>query len=478
MMSDIKHKLNHNKVVTILVQPFQDDDPLPPKMDKGSTGNKKPIAHKKSLFFQEMYGFCKEISIGGMKYLANPSYGILRRLFWSLIVILAACVLCLQIYMSVATYGAYPSNTNQQIEYVNVLTFPAVTICNFNPFRKSIVDEMSPFVTQLIENMFPVYGVDYPAPNFTGLDFTDYSMTAFRLHTSHKLTDTIFRCTWKGQPCSTDNFTMILTDLGVCYTFNSGSSGSQSQTVQAPGSRFALQLLLDVQQWDYILGPTEVAGFKVILHDQGDTPRARDCGFAIAPGFTSVVSIKQSRIRNLPPPYGKCREKNLKYYATYSQSNCLLECESVYHVEKCGCRDYYMPGNASECNPYQFYNCSSHAIREFASGGISACDCPVPCSRTVYSQSLSIAKVATAVAQRAADAENCSLEYVNDNYALLELYYEDLSYQDIQQQKGYEFYQLWCDIGGSMGLLLGASLVTLVEVLDFCCLAILRKCFG
>ena len=39
-----------------------------------------------------------------------------------------------------------------------------------------------------------------------------------------------------------------------------------------------------------------------------------------------------------------CGKKTLKYHKVYSQKTCLLEVMTDYIIEKCGCRDLYMPG--------------------------------------------------------------------------------------------------------------------------------------
>jgi hypothetical protein len=37
----------------------------------------------------------------------------------------------------------------------------------------------------------------------------------------------------------------------------------------------------------------------------------------------------------------------------------------------------------------------------------------------------------------------------------------------VEKQLGYTLLQLFCDVGGAFGLLLGASLLTLLEIVDF-----------
>ena len=48
----------------------------------------------------------------------------------------------------------------------------------------------------------------------------------------------------------------------------------------------------------------------------------------------------------------------------------------------------------------------------------------------------------------------------------LDIFYSDLSYVDIQTTPAYDFLTLVCDIGGAFGLILGGTLLTIVEFIQ------------
>ena len=58
-------------------------------------------------------------------------------------------------------------------------------------------------------------------------------------------------------------------------------------------------------------------------------------------------------------------------------------------------------------------------------------------------------------------------DYWRDNLVHLELYLTSMTYETVEKQLGYTLLQLFCDVGGAFGLLLGASLLTLLEIVDF-----------
>ncbi len=61
------------------------------------------------------------------------------------------------------------------------------------------------------------------------------------------------------------------------------------------------------------------------------------------------------------------------------------------------------------------------------------------------------------------------------NFLHLDVFYQEMRYEDIQQNKAFEFLGLLSDVGGFLGLLLGASVLTLCEWVDFLVLTIIGK---
>lgn len=57
-----------------------------------------------------------------------------------------------------------------------------------------------------------------------------------------------------------------------------------------------------------------------------------------------------------------------------------------------------------------------------------------------------------------------------------DVYYEDLQYTEIVQSPQYTIIDLISSIGGSLGLLLGASLLSLVELVELCVKTLVILC--
>ena len=57
----------------------------------------------------------------------------------------------------------------------------------------------------------------------------------------------------------------------------------------------------------------------------------------------------------------------------------------------------------------------------------------------------------------------------------VDIFYQELSYEEITQNIAFEFLSLLSEIGGFLGLLLGASVLTVFELIDFVTLATINK---
>ena len=68
-------------------------------------------------------------------------------------------------------------------------------------------------------------------------------------------------CYWDGQPCDLEeDFSKVLTPHGVCYQFN--AQGEPKSSTKA-GSNSGLNLVLNVEQYEFMRGPQNVAGVRV-----------------------------------------------------------------------------------------------------------------------------------------------------------------------------------------------------------------------
>ncbi|KAK1798691.1 hypothetical protein P4O66_006977 [Electrophorus voltai] len=266
----------------------------------------------------------------------------------------------------------------------------------------------------------------------------------------------------------------VYTRYGKCYTFN--GNRTLAKRARAGGTGRGLELMLDVQQDEYLPiwretnETTLEAGIRVQIHSQDEPPYIHQLGFGVSPGFQTFVSCQEQRLSYLPQPWGNCRaslDPVIPGYDTYSVSACKLHCESIQVQRECNCRLLHMPGHADVCTPTKA-KCADRALALLEKSIRGLCSCETPCNVTRYGKELSMVKIPSRGSARYLSRKyHKTEEYIRDNFLVLDIYFEALNYETMEQKKAYDIAGLLGDIGGQMGLFIGASILTILEILDY-----------
>uniref|UniRef100_A0A672LND9 Acid-sensing ion channel 1-like n=1 Tax=Sinocyclocheilus grahami TaxID=75366 RepID=A0A672LND9_SINGR len=418
--------------------------------------------------------FVLKTKVHGLKHAFSPYKSKTQRLFWLLAIFVCLGLLFTWSWNRILYLLSYPAVTKIHMVWSHNMTFPAVTFCNQNLLRMSSLTKADLYHSG--------YWMDIIPPPDYQLDTTEM---IGRL--GHQLEDMLLDCRFRGENCTYKNFTPIYTRYGKCYTFNSGLDGNPLLTTLKGGTGNGLEIMLDIQQDEYlpVWGDTDEtsyeAGIKVQIHSQDEPPFIDQLGFGVAPGFQTFVSCQQQLLQYLPPPWGDCRSEPMdsEYFSTYSITGCRIDCETRYLLENCNCRMVHMPGTSTVCTPEQYKDCADPALGKRTSGDNDYCVCETPCNMTRYGKELSMVKIPSkASAKYLAKKFNKTEQYIADNILVLDIFFEALNYEKIEQKKAYEVAGLLGDIGGQMGLFIGASVLTILEIFDYlyevCCILLFR----
>ena len=206
----------------------------------------------------------------------------------------------------------------------------------------------------------------------------------------------------------------------------------------------------------------------------------------VVPGFQTEIALKKKVLRRLPKPFeSECSsETSVKQVigGMYTVKNCLSSCLFNIMYETCGdvvqqakpfmpSKDY--PKTKKFINERLFYYCVLTEVY-FKSSSFD-CDCPVPCHETVYQttvlqkpwrQGALTTPVRTEVARfMKLPLDQVNLEFFNKYIIHLNVYYDDFTVETMIEQELYSRESLLSDFGGLMGLLVGASTISLLEVI-------------
>ncbi|XP_016107206.1 acid-sensing ion channel 4-like [Sinocyclocheilus grahami] len=340
----------------------------------------------------DLASFASSSSLHGLARVLGTSGRMgFRQTLWGLALLVSLGLFLYQATWSTATYLERPHLAAMREETRRELTFPAITLCNVNRFRFSALTDADIYHLANLTGLPPKSRkghrpseLQYPPPDM--LDIFQ--------RTGHQLEDMLKSCNFSGQNCSSEDFSVVYTRFGKCYTFNGNKTSPKR--VRQGGTGNGLELMLDIQQDEYLPiwretnETTLEAGIRVQIHSQNEPPYIHQLGFGVSPGFQTFVSCQEQRLTYLPQPWGNCRASSIFFFAKPAS------------LTNSGIKTFLL--NFSLCR---------------------------------------------------------------DNFLILDIFFEALNYETIEQKKAYDIAGLLGDIGGQMGLFIGASILTILEILDY-----------
>ncbi|XP_069472977.1 acid-sensing ion channel 4-like [Ambystoma mexicanum] len=440
--------------------------------------------------------FLRSTKMHGLGHLGSHRQSCKGRAFWALAVLTSLGLLCTWTSNRISYLASFPVHTRVHMRWAREAAFPAVTLCNNNRARfrrltKSDLYSVGHWLGLTTENrtlqpqLLEVLRDDRRRwlsqlanySRFLPPRPTDQTMRSFFHRQGHQIEDMLLECVFQGTPCGPQHFTPVYTRYGKCYTFN--ADRRHPKTTRQGGMGNGLEIMLDIQQEEYLPIWRETnetsfeAGIRVQIHSQDEPPYIHQLGFGVSPGFQTFVSCQEQRLKYLPQPWGSCRasvqgEQILQGYETYSISACRLQCEKEAVVKNCDCRMVHMPGNETICPPNAYIECADHTLDALVEDTSERCSCPTPCNMTRYGKEISMVRIPNKGSARyLAKKYQKNETYIRENFLVLDIFFEALNFETIEQKKAYDLASLLGDIGGQMGLFIGASILTILEILDY-----------
>ncbi|KAI0236999.1 hypothetical protein LSAT2_012493 [Lamellibrachia satsuma] len=366
--------------------------------------------------------------------------------------------------------------------------------------------------------------------NYTKWGVSDQSMLdVYRLH-AHRKEDMIASCRWKGAQCSHEDFELTMTDAGICYTFNARINPNNK--VNATGVKNGLKLVVNIEQYQYTKGPNNAVGLKFRLHNQGVIPMETnlppphgDCvrhrklryfsRYSQAACYREcvtdfVVDTCGCRDYYMPPfntdeppvcnisQYTSCLLPTIEPFKKNMSATCVCP-------KACGAMHYkaslsYASANQNSQNRIDLsarflntvgknlnksLNTKERMLPDRREGNIDEAGrvlidaAAEPLLRVFYAKLYDHYKRTTGSEKDAMRKyfmiKDDTSAYANRNFLELNIYMRDLRVQEYEQLEAFTLIDLLSNIGGSMGSLIGASVITLFEAVDVFAITLARK---
>ena len=339
------------------------------------------------------------------------------KLMW-IICFLASFAYCVYtISIIILSFISFDVLTNQQVLIQSPVEFPAITVCNINPFDRrnaqNYIDNV--LLKNNISYVSDIKKIDINPKLVSNLIKasikSDISLNTSTIQNlGFQFSYMILTCYFNNLPCNESDFIWRYDyDYTSCYTFNSGfdryGNKIPLKQINEAGSDGGLKLELflgdDKYQNQYILN----SGARVVVHNQSIAPIIISEGVDVATGFQTNLGIKRSFLSKLDYPYSDCVKNvqsesgfdsfyfksifNILNMTTYRQKICVRLCLQDYIKAECNCTDGSLPNiykNISICNTINTLNCVSSArIKYYNDSTASAClDCPLECDSASY----------------------------------------------------------------------------------------------
>ncbi|XP_060578294.1 amiloride-sensitive sodium channel subunit beta-like isoform X2 [Ruditapes philippinarum] len=313
-----------------------------------------------------------------------------------------------------------------------------------------------------------------------------------RAELGHNISDMLVSCTFNGRQCSANMFRLHQTaEYGNCWSIR-----SDKFNVKNSGPSGGLSLVLYLEMSEYLKGVTTGYGVRMQIHEQETYPFPYQEGHFVPASMETDVGLRMVAIHRQDGKYGDCdrgNSFNTNYEVKYSRRACQIFCEISKVIEICNCF-----GNGAEefpgiknstmrpCRSKSEVLCMVDIQRQFENQVLS-CTCDNPCDEVHYLKATSQRQwpadeyamvLLEGICER--DKDVCvtmrkdinDQNKINNNFLKLNIYYEDLNYENITQVPEIEVQQFLSDVGGAIGLWIGLSILSLCELVQLfveCC---------
>ncbi|XP_064539836.1 pickpocket protein 28 [Drosophila montana] len=372
----------------------------------------------------------------------------------------------------------------------------------------------------------PLHDIDFGNKTRKGIEIIDALSEVIPL-----FDETYLDCKWRNAPIKCNEiFHKFVTEDGVCYSFNSlspaeifraegiipdiifreenrlatewnvedgysisANTETYPHRVLGPGAKAGLYLFMggiEVDFDDMCRGP--VQGFKILLHTPGEVAQVTRQYFRIPFDQEVLISIRPKIIttsdglKHYEPHRRQCyfqKERHLRYFNIYSQTNCELECLANFTLAKCGCVKFSMPRNVNVpvcgAGNLKCYNDAEDELllKEFEQGmategenyrGQTDCNCLPSCTSIAYEAEISQADFdyKTVASKDKAEGEETKREGMK--MSRVSIFFKEAQFLTSRRSELYGTTDFLANCGGLLGLFMGVSTLSIVELVYFC----------
>ena len=366
-------------------------------------------------------------SAHGLPHLVSDK-PLLAKVIWTIAILASFIGGLIFIFSSILEYYHYDIVTSIRIRDAPSLEYPAVTFCAYNSVNSSIKENLN--LTMIKECRFSAKLCD---------------MTYFKE----------IQILQAGQ-------------YQACLQFNSKQIDSDLEILNVTKAGFSQSLAID-----FDLSPDLLVYFSIENNDH--LALYNNFGSQLEIGKTNYKSIEKIVTKTLGKPFNDCIEDPEKTYSdihnknfpkySYRRENCFEFCLHENFKIKCNCSlSEDKDSGLEKCVRYS--NCFREFIATFNHMKNCNSSCPTECNDTNFKITHASEFNIMFPGLMYSEPKNIS-NFDKNRTRQIYLYYQQLRYTEIIQIPKITITNLVSNIGGTLSLFLGLSLLSLIEFLEF-----------
>ena len=271
------------------------------------------------------------------------------QIIWIAILIGSTCATNWLITKTILDYYEYPVVSQTDIFYEVPTKFPAVAICDNDPFTSKYSEALYENVSK--KNNFGWNPINNVNNNLNFLVKMQAANPSFGDENRKLLgfeRKSIVNCKYNQRKCSDDLRWYYSFEYGNCWQFNSGFNSSNHKIdikeakLEDKDFGFSMTVYPLISQNKYMT--TWDQGMIVFVHNNSFKPVSADAIY-VKPGGHSLISIKRTLTQKYPYPYSNCIDLTtykselydfvLRSNQTYRQIDCFKLCIQKEIIKNC-----------------------------------------------------------------------------------------------------------------------------------------------
>ena len=476
------------------------------------SGGSSNVSNDQHDLEKRVHRIIQNIKVDGLPNIIR-SYLVFFKFLWFGVLVVSSTFCSYLIVYSFLDYFKFEVNTSFRMITEIKSTYPTITFCNMNPMNTEYYIkwlEEANLISTTTWNTVPYENflhLERYVKNKRGSYFTRAEKELMS-----DLDGELISCSYSGNPCNSSYFRYFFHPYYLnCFQFNSGfnDAGEEVAKLQASLAGFDNSLIFEFYTGlpNTLAAKTTKRGYYVFVSNTTEFPfNKAPVPLSVSPGFALRVGTFRhfyNQFNEWPFIYSECTigeenkkikpladtslfDKVTKYeeYA-YSRDTCVLFCYQQLTAERCNCTnywiDYHPDGDYDYCYGESKTCADTFYTHTFNTGSFIAdhciAKCPLECHKTVFKNYQAFYAYPDALYVNSTLQTNTVLieKYSNEtdftvnlasNAVSFVLFYDLLSYINVEEEAKITWEILMGQLGGHLHLFLGMSLISLVELFE------------